>query len=136
MWAAVKVHHTPDVRQLAALATVVERGSFGAAAQAMSLTLAPASLRIKALEESLGQRLLVRGKQVRATSAGQALLGHVKQLRMMEADLLGGLLGTSARSARRWQSLSVAVNADSVAILAGCSAHAAAPLLAARNSDR
>ena len=53
---AVNVHHTPDVCQLAALATVVERGSFGAAAQAMSLTLAPVSLRIKALEESLGQR--------------------------------------------------------------------------------
>jgi LysR family transcriptional regulator (chromosome initiation inhibitor) len=43
------------------------------------------------------------------------LLAHVKQVRMMEADLLGGLQGTSLRSAVRWQSLSVAVNADSVA---------------------
>ena len=125
-----------DARQLEALTAVLEHGSFGAAAQSLSLSLAAVSLRIKALEEVLGQRLLVRGKQVRATPAGQALLAHVKQLRMMEADLLGGLQGTSARSAPRWQSLSVAVNADSVAILAGCSAHAAAPLLAARNSDR
>lgn len=104
-----------DARQLEALATVVEHGSFGAAAQALSLTLAAVSLRIKALEEVLGQRLLVRGKQVRATPAGQALLGHVKQVRMMEADLLGGLQGTAKRPGQSWQSLSVAVNADSVA---------------------
>jgi LysR family transcriptional regulator (chromosome initiation inhibitor) len=104
-----------DARQLEALAAVVEHGSFGAAAQALSLTLAAVSLRIKALEDTLGQRLLVRGKQVRATPAGQSLLAHVKQVRMMEADLLGGLQGTSLRSAVRWQSLSVAVNADSVA---------------------
>jgi LysR family transcriptional regulator (chromosome initiation inhibitor) len=104
-----------DARQLDALAIVVEHGSFGGAAQAMSLTLAAVSLRIKALEDTLGQRLLVRGKQVRATPVGQALLAHVKQVRMMEADLLGGLQGTSPRSAVRWQSLSVATNADSVA---------------------
>lgn len=104
-----------DARQLEALVAVVEHGSFGAAAQALSLTLAAVSLRIKALEDTLGQRLLVRGKQVRATPAGQSLLAHVKKVRMMEADLLGGLLGTSVRKAQRWQSLSVAVNADSVA---------------------
>ena len=38
---------------------------------------------IKALENTLGQRLLVRGKQVRATPAGQSLLAHVKQVRML-----------------------------------------------------
>jgi len=53
---------------------------------------------------------------VRATPAGQALLGHVKQVRLMEADLLGGLQGGApARGGVRWQSLSVAINADSVA---------------------
>jgi LysR family transcriptional regulator, chromosome initiation inhibitor len=70
-----------DARQLDALAAVIEQGSFGAAAQALNLTLAAVSLRIKSLEASLGQRLLVRGKQVRATPAGQALLGHVKRVR-------------------------------------------------------
>jgi len=104
-----------DARQLEALAAVVEHRGFGPAAQALSLTLAAVSLRIKALEETLGQRLLVRGKQVRATPAGQALLAHVKQVRMMEADLLSGLQGGEARGGVRWQSLSVAINADSVA---------------------
>jgi len=104
-----------DARQLEALAAVVEHGGFGPAAQTLSLTLAAVSLRIKGLEETLGQRLLVRGKQVRATPAGQALLGHVKQVRMMEADLLTGLQGGSSPKGVRWQSLGVAINADSVA---------------------
>jgi LysR family transcriptional regulator (chromosome initiation inhibitor) len=101
-----------DARQLDALAAVIEHGSFGDAAKALSLTLAAVSLRIKSLEDTLGQRLLVRGKQVRATPAGQALLGHVRQLRLMESDLLTGLQGGG--KAGRLQSLSVAVNADSL----------------------
>lgn len=105
-----------DARQLEALAAVVEHSGFGPAAKALNLTLAAVSLRIKALEEHLGQRLLVRGKSVRATAAGQALLVHVKQLQMMEADLLAGLQGDAqSRAGARWQSLSVAINADSAA---------------------
>jgi LysR family transcriptional regulator (chromosome initiation inhibitor) len=105
-----------DARQMDALAAVVEHGGFGPAAQALSITLAAVSLRIKSLEAALGQRLLVRGvKPVRATPAGQALLGHVKQVRLMEADLRAGLQGTDTRGGVRWQTLSVAINADSAA---------------------
>ena len=104
-----------DARQLDALSAVIEHGGFGPAAKALSLTLAAVSLRIKALEDQMGQRLLVRGKVVRATPAGQALLAHVKQVRMMENDLLSGLQGGGPRAAgARWQSLSVAINADSL----------------------
>ena len=101
-----------DARQLEALAAVMEHGSFGAAAKALSLTLAAVSLRIKSLEGAMGQRLLVRGKQVRATPAGQALLGHVRQVRLMEADLVAGLRGSGP--GQPLQTLSVAVNADSL----------------------
>ena len=101
-----------DARQLEALAAVMEHGSFGAAAKALSLTLAAVSLRIKSLEGAMGQRLLVRGKQVRATPAGQALLGHVRQVRLMEADLVAGLRGPGP--GQPLQTLSVAVNADSL----------------------
>jgi LysR family transcriptional regulator, chromosome initiation inhibitor len=102
-----------DARQLDALAAVIEEGSFGAAAQTLKLTLAAVSLRIKSLEASMGQRLLVRGKQVRATPAGQALLGHVKRVRLMEADLLD-FSPVGPGDQKPWQSLSVAVNADSL----------------------
>lgn len=105
-----------DARQLDALAAVLEFGGFGPAAQALNLTLAAVSLRIKGLESALGQRLLVRGKTVRATPAGQVLLAHIKQLRLMEADLLGGLSGSGVAGRKTmWQTLSVAVNADSLA---------------------
>lgn len=104
-----------DARQLEALAAVVEHRGFGPAAQALNLTLAAVSLRVKALEEHLGQRLLVRGKTVRATAAGQALVAHIKQLQLMEADLLTGLQGGAPTRGATWQSLSVAINADSVA---------------------
>ncbi|MDO9404151.1 MAG: HTH-type transcriptional regulator ArgP [Polaromonas sp.] len=106
-----------DARQLEALAAVIEQGSFGAAAKTLSLTLAAVSLRIKSLEDTLGQRLLVRGKQVRATVAGQALLSHVRQLRLMEADLVAGLPGAGGLDGAgpKMQTLSVAVNADTLA---------------------
>ncbi len=104
-----------DARQLEALAAVVEHRGFGPAAQALNLTLPAVSLRVKALEEHLGQRLLVRGKTVRATTAGQALVAHIKQLQLMEADLLTGLQGGAPARGAAWQSLSVAINADSVA---------------------
>ncbi len=103
-----------DARQLEALAAVIEAGSFGAAAKTLSITLAAVSLRIKSLEAALGQRLLVRGKQVRATPAGQALLGHVRQVRLMEADLVASLPGSGAAQSAALQTLSVAVNADSL----------------------
>lgn len=102
-----------DARQLEALAAVLEHGGFGTAAIALNLTLSAVSLRIKALETTLGQRVLVRGKVVCATPAGQSLLAHIKQVRLMEGDLLEGRMQRSGAGAH-WQSLSVAVNADSL----------------------
>lgn len=117
-----------DARQLDALAAVADHGSFVAAAQALNVTLAAVSLRIKSLEQAVGQRLLVRGKTVRATSAGQALLTHVRQVRLMEADLIQGLNRGGAAGDNPWQTLSVAINADS---MAGWFLPGVAPLLAA-----
>jgi len=106
-----------DARQLQALAAVVEHGSFGAAAQALSVTVAAVSLRIKSLEAALGMRLLVRGKRVRPTPGGQTLLTHIKQVQLMEADVVASLAPNAPGSARSpaWQSLPVAINADSAA---------------------
>jgi LysR family transcriptional regulator, chromosome initiation inhibitor len=104
-----------DPRQLAAFDATVQTGSLSAAAVTLRITLAATSLRIKALEESLGQRLLVRGKIARATPAGQALLTHIKQVRLLEADLAHTLQPASSGQVQAYQNISVAVNADSLA---------------------
>jgi LysR family transcriptional regulator, chromosome initiation inhibitor len=104
-----------DPRQLAAFEATVQSGSLTAAAATLRITLAATSLRLKALEDSLGQRLVVRGKVARATPAGQALLTHIKQVRLLEADLAHTLQPTRQAGDRSYQSISVAVNADSLA---------------------
>jgi LysR family transcriptional regulator, chromosome initiation inhibitor len=104
-----------DPRQLAAFDATVQTGSLSAAALTLRITLAATSLRIKALEESLGQRLLVRGKVARATPAGQALLTHIKQVRLLEADLQHTLQPAGGSKGAMHQNISVAVNADSLA---------------------
>ena len=100
-----------DPRQLETFAAIVQEGSLSAASLRLKVTLAATSLRIKALEVRMGQRLLVRGKVARATPAGQALLAHIKQVRLLEADLANIL----TPAGKGLQVLNVAVNADSLA---------------------
>jgi LysR family transcriptional regulator, chromosome initiation inhibitor len=106
-----------DPKQLDAFAATLQTGSLAAAAQQLHLTLAAVSLRIKALESQLGQRLLIRGKTAQATRAGQALLAHIARTRLLEADLAERLSQGQAHgeAPADWQVLPVAVNADSLA---------------------
>ena len=99
-----------DSKQLAAFVSVVSTGSFKGAALELNLTLAAISLRVKALETSLGQRLLVRGKQNHPTPTGRALMNHHQQLRMLEADLAERL----APQETKLHALEIAINADSI----------------------
>ncbi len=102
-----------DPKQLDAFAATLQTGSLAAAAKQLNLTLAAVSLRIKALESQLGQRLLIRSKTAQATRAGQALLSHIARTRLLEADLAERL--SQGAGDADWQVLSVAVNADSLA---------------------
>lgn len=65
-----------DGPQLAALAAVVELGSFDAAAERLHVTPSAVSQRIKSLEQQVGQVLVVREKPCRATTAGIRLDHH------------------------------------------------------------
>jgi LysR family transcriptional regulator (chromosome initiation inhibitor) len=97
---------------LAALAAVVEFGSFEAAAQRLFVTPSAISQRIKTLERRVGQVLVAREKPCRATAAGAPLLRLAAQTAMLEAEALaetGG--GASAERTR----VAIAVNADSMA---------------------
>jgi molybdate transport repressor ModE-like protein len=66
-----------DVRRMKVLREVAARGSFSAAAEALSFTQSAVSQHIAALERESGAKLVERGARgVRLTDAGQALVNH------------------------------------------------------------
>jgi LysR family transcriptional regulator (chromosome initiation inhibitor) len=100
-----------DGPQLTALAAVIECGSFDAAAEQLHVTPSAVSQRIKALEERVGQVLVVREKPCRATDAAVPLLRLAAQTAMLESEALAETGGGSAERTR----MAIAVNADSMA---------------------
>ena len=97
--------------QLAAFAAVIDGGSFEAAATRLHVTPSAISQRIKALEQRVGQVLVVREKPCRATAAGIPLLRLAAQTALLEAEALAETTGRTATRALR---IAVAVNADSM----------------------
>lgn len=100
-----------DSQQLAALAAVVETGSFDAAAATLHVTPSAVSQRVKALEQRVGQVLVRRERPCTVTAAGVPLLRLAAQSALLEAEALAELGGGDATSAR----IALAVNADSMA---------------------
>ncbi|MBN3786559.1 HTH-type transcriptional regulator ArgP [Burkholderia sp. Ac-20353] len=99
-----------DRQQLEAFAAVVEMRHFGEAAGALNVTRGAVSQRLKALEQSLGLPLLVREGNI-PTPAGEALLRHIRVLKVLEADTLQRIKPMDAPRPR----IAIAVNADSLA---------------------
>jgi LysR family transcriptional regulator (chromosome initiation inhibitor) len=109
---------TFDPDALECLAAIVEEGGFERAAQRLSITQSAVSQRLRALEAQIGTVLIVRSRPLKPTSAGQLLLKHTKQLRLLRADLerdLKELAPSSTGGAREEERISIAVNADSIA---------------------
>jgi LysR family transcriptional regulator, chromosome initiation inhibitor len=99
-----------DGQQLAAFAAVIEHGSFDAAAARLHVTPSAISQRIKALEQRVGQVLVVREKPALSTAAGVPLLRLATQTALLETEALAEMGGGEGVSAR----IAVAVNADSM----------------------
>lgn len=71
-----------DLAQLDCFADVVELGGFTAAAQRRGVTQPAVSMQVRALERTLGVRLVERaGRSVAPTRAGLELLHHVRCIR-------------------------------------------------------
>ena len=107
-----------DPAALECLAAIVEEGGFDRAAQRLSITQSAVSQRLRALEAQVGTVLVVRSRPVKPTAAGQLLLKHARQMRLLRADLerdLQDLAPSSAGGAREEERISLAVNADSIA---------------------
>src|SRR5215218_8637973 len=68
-----------DPRRLRVLGEVASRGSFSAAAAALSFTQSAVSQQVAALERETGTRLIERGvRPVRLADAGRALMAHAE----------------------------------------------------------
>lgn len=100
------------LEQVRTLLTVVDEGTFDAAATALHLTPSAVSQRVKALEQRTGRMLLKRTKPVRATESGEVLVRFARQLARLEHDARGELGISGAGEPTR---VTVAVNADSLA---------------------
>lgn len=109
---------TYDPAALECLAAIVEEGGFERAAQRLNVTQSAVSQRLRALEAQVGSVLIVRSRPLRPTSAGQLLLKHTKQMRLLRADLerdLRELAPSAPGGAREDERIAIAINADSIA---------------------
>jgi DNA-binding transcriptional LysR family regulator len=95
-----------DVRRMRVLREVAVRGSFSAAADALSFTQSAVSQQIAALEREAGTTLVQRSARgVRLTEAGEAVVRHAEAImaRLAEADAeleaIAGLRGGRLRTA-------------------------------------
>jgi DNA-binding transcriptional LysR family regulator len=95
------------LRQLRALAAVIDEGSFSGAAKALHLTQPAVSLQLKELERACGLGLVERtGRRIRLTEAGHELL-HAAQ--GIERELRQAQQGIAALKGLRGGKLTVAV---------------------------
>ncbi len=109
---------TFDPDALECLAAIVEEGGFERAAQRLSITQSAVSQRLRALEAQVGTVLIVRSRPLKPTAAGQLLLKHTKQMRLLRAGLerdLKELAPSSTGGTREEERISIAINADSIA---------------------
>jgi len=107
-----------DPAALECLAAIVEEGGFERAAQRLNVTQSAVSQRLRALEAQVGSVLIVRTRPLRPTNAGQLLLKHTKQLRLLRADLerdLQELAPSAPGGTREDERIAIAINADSIA---------------------
>lgn len=81
-----------DLKHLRVLVEIVERGTFSAAAAALSYTQGAVSQQIAALERQVGGPVLVRGtRPLQPTAVGRLLIDHaaviLEQLEAADRDL-------------------------------------------------
>ncbi|MBD7948991.1 LysR family transcriptional regulator ArgP [Oerskovia rustica] len=83
----------PD--QLRALDAIATTGTFDAAAQHLGVTPSAISQRMRALETSVGQVLVRRGRPATLTAPGEVLVRHARHLALQHAEVLAELDLTS-----------------------------------------
>ena len=99
-----------DYEGLRALDAVIRHQSFGKAARELFITQSAVSQRLKELEASTGQPLLVRELPYHATPLGEQMLAHLRQVTLLEQSFESEI---KAAGESRPQ-VKIAVNRDSL----------------------
>src|SRR3954471_24669113 len=87
-----------EFRQLDAIKLIVDSGSFQVAAKRLSLTKSALSHQMRALEEELGEQLLVRARpKIYPTPAGQRLMHSAERI-FAEMSAIKEQFGSAAGS--------------------------------------
>ena len=100
-----------DPKGLNAFTAILSHLSFEKAAASLCITQSAVSQRLKLLEQNLGQTLLIRSPQLKATQAGQSLLKYAQNLEQIERSLFQEL---APQKQVDWLKVSIATNADSL----------------------
>ncbi|MER7301253.1 LysR family transcriptional regulator ArgP [Nocardioides sp. NPDC127514] len=103
-----------DPTQLETLVVIAEEGTFDAAARRLNITPSAVSQRIRALERAAGQVLVRRTTPCTPTEAGEPLIRHGRQLRLLLGEA-AATLSADTTSDATVVDLSVVVNADTLA---------------------
>ncbi|WP_245807567.1 LysR family transcriptional regulator ArgP [Cognaticolwellia beringensis] len=101
-----------DYKLLHALSVVVDEQNFDKAASVLAITQSAVSQRIKSLEQTLGQPVLIRAQPLVATSIGKKLLAHYQQVKLLEQDIIPEISGDKKNETI---TANIASNADSLA---------------------
>jgi LysR family transcriptional regulator (chromosome initiation inhibitor) len=99
-----------DYKLLEAFAMVVQEGGFEKAATLMNLTQSAVSQRVRLLEDRAGKILLSRTSPPQPTAAGQQLIKHYLQVRLLEDGLEEASEANDSTPVR----LAMGINADSL----------------------
>ncbi len=101
-----------DYKLLHALSVLITQQSFEKAANVLCITQSAVSQRIKLLEQTIGQPVVVRSQPITATVIGKKLLGHYQQVKLLEQDVLPDIF---ADNSDEIIAVNLASNADSLA---------------------
>lgn len=101
-----------DYKLLHALSVVVDEQNFDKAASVLAITQSAVSQRIKSLEQTIGQPVLIRAQPLVATAIGKKLLAHYQQVKLLEQDIIPDISGNNKNQII---TANIASNADSLA---------------------
>lgn len=98
--------------QARTLATILDEGTFEAAAQKLNVTASAVSQRMRALEIAVGRPVLQRVRPIKLTISGEAVVRFARQLDLLAAELVGALETNVETGAG--PRISIVVNGDSL----------------------